>query len=471
MNFHPQSWRISRRHALRGLGAGVALPALDCMRPPARAAGDEKETTPQGERPRRSVCVYLPNGVNTLDYQILEAGAGYRFSRTLAPLERHRADLTPISGLHHPHGLGHHHNCETIWLTGAEIGPTARNSVSLDQRIAEETAPHTRFRSLELSCTGKSLSYDRDGIQQPADRKPSEVFQRLFEPPGDGIAAERRALRRRGSVVDAVLGEARELDRKIGTEDRARLDQYLGAVREVEVRVERTDAWLDVPRPDVDALAPGARKRIDRAVSAADPGDYYRTMYDLIVLAFQTDAARVATFMTGDESHGFAVPQLDINQSRHQLSHHNGDPAAMRRLSDSDRFNVEQFAYFLDRLAETADARGPLLDGTVVLYGSGMAYGHSHGNANLPTVVAGGSALGLKHGRHLDYNRLAGPDAFPGYALGEDGALTTKHYQTCSRPANPAAKVSDLLLTIAHATGVEVDRFADSGGVLNDLLA
>ncbi len=483
MNFHPQNWRISRRHALRGLGALVALPALDCMTPSGRAAGgppDEANAdSPRGERPRRSVSVYLPNGVNTLDYQILEAGEGYKFSRTLAPLEKHRAHLTPISGLHHPHGLGNHHNCQTIWLTGAEIGPTARNSVSVDQLIAEHTAPHTRFRSLELSCTGQSLSYDRDGVRQPSDRKPGDVFKRLFEAPKDGIAAERRALRRRGSVVDAVLGEARELERKIGAEDRARLDQYLGAVREVEVRVERSDAWLDVPRPDVDALSPGARKRIDKAVSQQDPGDYYRTMYDLIVLAFQTDAARVVTFMTGDESHGFSIPELSINQSRHQLSHHNGDPAALARLSDSDRFNVAQFSYFLDRLAATSDAHGPLLDSTVALYGSGMAYGHSHGNANLPTVVAGGAALGLKHGRHLDYNKVAGQQngersgdgtAFD-YAVGEDGALTTKHYQTCSRPVNSRAVVSDLLLTIARAAGVNADRFADSGGVMTDLLA
>ena len=471
MNFLPQNWRISRRHMLRGLGAAVALPALDCMRLPGRSAFAADGDDPQQERPRRSVSVYLPNGVNTLDYQILEDGEGYQFSRTLAPLEEHRANLTPISGLHHPHGLGNHHNCETIWLTGAEIGPTARNSVSLDQLIAERTAPLTRFRSLELSCTGRSLSYDRDGVNQPSARKPGDVFQRLFEVPKNGVAEERRALRRRGSVIDAVLGEARALDRRIGREDRDRLDQYLGAVREVEVRVERSDAWLDIPRPDVDALAPGARAAIDRKVDQSDPGDYYRTMYDLLVLAFQTDSARVATFMTGDESHGFAIPELDIVQSRHQLSHHNGDPGALARLSDSDRFNVEQLAYFLDRLAETSDAHGPLLDSTVVLYGSGMAYGHSHGNANLPTVVAGGAALGLKHGRHLDYNKLAGPDVFAGYLLGEDGKLTTKHYQTCSRPVNPSAKVSDLLLTLARVAGVEADRFADSGGVLTDLTA
>lgn len=452
-----QRWLLNRRHLLRGLGTTLALPFLDCMRP-ARAAGGAPAAA------RRGVFIYLPNGVNTLDYQILSSGPGYAFSKSLKPLERHRAHITPISGLHHPHGLGHHHHCQSIWLTGAEVGQGKRNSISLDQLIAEKTAPHTRFSSLEISDTGRSLARNRDGIELPAEVKPGEVFKRLFEAPAGGLQKEREGLRRRGSVLDTVLDEAHALERRIGSEDRGRLDQYLTAVREVEVRTRRADHWLDVPRPDI---AEADRKRVARDVSQQKPGDYYRTMYDLIVLAFQTDVTRVVTFSSGDEGKGLPIPELQINQTRHALSHHNGDPDQLARLTQSDAFNFEQFAYFLDRLSEVQDADGPLLDSTVALYGSGMAYGHSHGNANLPIVVAGGRRLGLRHGSHIDLNQ----GHFEGYALNADGTLRTDHYKICLRPVNEKARLSNLLLTLAQRMDIEAGAFADSLGTLSEIVA
>lgn len=449
---------LSRRHVLRGLGVCIALPMLDCMRP-LRAAKTA------GPAPKRAVFIYLPNGVNTLDYQILESGKDYRFSKSLAPLEKHRARITPISGLHHPHGLGHHHNCQSIWLTGAEIGQGKRNSVSLDQLIAEKTAPFTRFSSLELSDTGRSLAYNRDGISLPAETKPSEVFKRLFEVPAGGIGKERETLRRRGSVLDAVLDEARSLEGKLGNEDKGRLDQYLTAVREVEIRTERADGWLGVPRPEV---SEADRRKVTREVSQNNkPGDYFRAVYDLIVLAFQTDLTRVVTFSTGDEGKGLPVPELGINQTRHALSHHNGDPDQLARLTQSDAFNFEQFAYFLDRLAAIEDQEGSLLDTTLSLFGSGMAYGHSHGNANLPLVVAGGEKLGLRHGSHLDFNT----GHFDGYALDEKGGLKTSHYQLCSRPANSDARMSNLLLTLGQRLDVETEQFGDSLKPLSEIVS
>lgn len=448
---------LSRRHVLRGLGVSVALPMLDCMRPlrAAKAAAT----------PKRAVFIYLPNGVNTLDYQILESGKDYRFSKSLAPLETHRARITPISGLHHPNGLGHHHNCQSIWLTGAEIGQGKRNRVSLDQLVAEQSAPHTRFASVELSDTGRSLAYNRDGISLPAETKPSEVFKRLFEVPDGGIEKEREALRRRGSVLDAVLDEARSLEGKLGQEDRGRLDQYLTAVREVEIRTERADGWLGVPRPEV---SEAERKRVTREVSQNNqPGDYFRAVYDLIVLAFETDLTRVVTFSTGDEGKGLPVPELGINQTRHALSHHNGDLDQLARLTQSDAFNFEQFAYFLDRLAATEEGEGSLLDTTLSLYGSGMAYGHSHGNANLPLVVAGGEKLGLRHGSHLDFNT----GHFDGYDLDENGSLQNSHYQLCSRPVNSDARMSNLLLTLGQRLGVETETFADSLKPISEIVS
>src|SRR4029079_12522758 len=155
------------------------------------------------------------------------------------------------------------------------------------------------------------------------------------------------------------------------------------------------------PRPRVDAADSA---NLTRNVSKAEAGDFYRTMYDLIVLALRTDMTRVATFMSGTEANGLAIPEIGVPQTRHELSHHNGDLVQMERLSRRDGFLVEQFAYFLDRLDAIKDGGESLLDRTMILFGSGMSYGHSHGNANLPTLLAGGARLGLKHGEHSVYN-------------------------------------------------------------------
>lgn len=453
--FLAQNWLLDRRHVLRGLGVSLALPLLDCMRP-LRAA----ETA---TRAKRSVFIYLPNGVNTIDYQITRAGAEYQFSKSLQPLEKHRADLTPISGLYHPHGLGHHHNCSTIWLTGGKIGQSERNTISVDQLMAQVTAPKTRFSSLELSNQGHSLAYSADGVQLPAQGNPSVVFRELFEEPQGGMAKQRRGLQRRGSILDAVLDEARSLGDQLGQDDRGRLEQYLTSVREVEVRTQRADKWLDTPRPKV---APDLQARLNRDVSLERLGEYLRTMYDIVVLAFQTDLTRVVTFSTGNEGTGPAVPEIGVKQDRHSLSHHNANPKLMSDLTQSDHFNVQQFSYFLDRLKEVRDADGPLLDTTMALYGSGMAFGHSHGNANLPILLAGGAKLGLRHGRHVDLNAAGKPDGYA-YDLENPG----KHYAICHNPVNSKAHLSNLLLTMAQKMDVPVERFADSNSELSELRA
>ena len=455
-HFLSQSWLMNRREALRGLGASLALPLLDCMRP---LRAEDKPAA----RPGRSVFIYMPNGVNTLDYQITRAGADYKFSRSLKPLERHRANITPISGLYHPHGMGHHHNCSKIWLTGGKLGQADRNTVSVDQLMARVSAQHTRYTSMQLANKGGSLAWNVDGIQLPAQSAPGVVFRELFEDPKGGIAAQRRNLQRKGSILDAVLGEARALDGKLGKKDRGRLEQYLSSVREVEIRTERADKWLDKPRPKVDE---GTRSRLNRSISQQKVGEYFRTMYDLVVLAFQTDMTRVATFSTGVEGQGLKIPEAGVSQDRHSLSHHNGNPKLMGDLTTSDTFNIAQFSYLLDRLSEVKDADGPLLDTTMALFGSGMAFGHSHGNANLPLVLAGGSKLGLKHGRHLDLNA---PGKNEGYSYKLDAP--GKHYAICHRPVNAKAHMSNLLLTMAQKMGVRSERFADSNGTLSQLEA
>jgi len=452
MNIQSQSWLIDRRHALRALGTCISLPLLNCM-VPLRAADKAA-----AESPRRSAFIYLANGVHSLNYQILTSGKDYQFSRALKPLEKHRDVITPISGLHHPGALGYHHNCISIWLTGAKLGPSDRNTISVDQKMAEVTAAHTRYASMEIALTQGSLAWTADGVQLPALRRCREIFASLFEEPKGGIEAQRKALRRKASVLDDNLAEVRRLEQKMGAEDKGRLDQYLTSVREAEIRTRRADAWLDTPLP---AISETDRNRTNRDIPPAMAGDYFRTVYDLMVLAFQTDVTRVATFSLGGEGDAFSIPEIGITESRHQLSHHGGDAGYMEKLTNYDAFAIEQFGYFLTRLSETKDLNGkPLLGSTMALFGSGMCYGHSHGNANLPLVFAGGSDLGLKHGSHLDFNKEA--KDFAGYSLDPTGSLTTAHYQLCSRPVNPDAHMSNLLLLMAQRMGVKTDKFGDS---------
>ena len=383
--------------------------------------------------------------------------------RALAGVVPISPDAAPRKPVVVPHPLRERRRRRERELLSSQLAPALELIVghlrigrNVTAAIAEVTAPHTRHPSLEIAITQESLAWTADGVRLPALRRCSEIFASLFEEPKGGTAARRRALRRKASVLDANLAEVRRLEARMGAADKGRLDHYLTSVREAEIRTRRADAWLDTPLP---AIAEADRRRTDRDVAATMAGDYFRTVYDLIVLAFQTDVTRVATFSLGGEGDAIAIPEIGITESRHQLSHHGGDPGYMEKLTLYDTFAIEQFGYFLTRLAETADLDGrPLLDTTLALFGSGMCYGHSHGNANLPLVLAGGTGLGVRHGGHLDLNQ----GHFPGYRLDRPA----EHYALCSRPANPDARMSNLLLLMAQRMGVEIDRFGDSTGVL-----
>jgi hypothetical protein len=449
---HLHKWRISRRTVLRGLGVTISLPMLDCM----------AESQPSS-MPKRSVFLYIPNGVNTLTWQIQKAGSDYELTAPLKSLEKHRADITPISGLHHPMVIGKHHNCEKVWLTGANVpgdGGAFRNTVSADQWMAEVQGRATRFPSLELAIEGTSLAWSRDGIQLPAERNTQQIFNALFGVEKDSPETIRRRLSRRGSILDLVADDAHQVTRKLGSQDRSKLDEYLTAVRQVEERTRRADEWLSIPKPTVTATE---AERLQRKLSMAEAGEYYRLFYDLMALALRTDSTRVITCGIGSEGNTSGIPEIGILQTRHGLSHHNGDPEQLRRLTATDTFLVEQFSYFLDLLKEYKEGQQTLLDTTQVLWGSGMAYGHSHGNANLPLILAGGKALGYQHGTHLDYNLPK---------IGQyDVANAQGHYQICSRPVDSDARVSNLLLTMLQRVDVQADQFQDSLGPIPELLA
>lgn len=455
MNIQTNKWLLNRRHVLRGLGASIALPMLNCM----QATGSLRAPT----SPKRSVFLYIPNGVNTLTWQIEKPGTDYEFTAPLKSLEHHRQDLTPISGLHHPMVIGKAHNCDQVWLTGANVpgnGGAFRNTVSADQLIAEVQGEFTRFPSLEIAIDGFSLAWSRDGIQIPAERNVKAIFEHLFGEESGGKDAVRRRLNRRGSILDGVLSDAESVNQKLSTEDRSKLDEYLTAVRQVELRTEKAQTWLNVPRPTLDG---SVADRFTRQMNQDQVREYHRLFYDLMVLALRTDTTRVITCMIGSESNGGAIPDIGISQTRHGLSHHNGDPEQLRRLTQTDTFHVEQFSYFLDQLKAHQEDGGNLLDTTQVLWGSGMSYGHSHGNANLPTLYAGGRNLGVKHGQHVDYNL----PKIGKYNVAE----ANDHYKICGRPVDDKARLSNLLLTMVQRCGVETEEFQDSVGVISEVVA
>ncbi|MCE9606171.1 MAG: DUF1552 domain-containing protein [Planctomycetia bacterium] len=461
-----QRWLLDRRRFVRGVGAALALPLLDAMLP-IRARAAAADVT----KPRRSVFVYIPNGVNGMTWQCTQAGREFDLSPSLKPLEKHRADLTVFSGLHHPNCLGQAHVCADTWLTGAKIeaqsGRKYENSISCDQLMAEVVGRQTRFPSLELSVsagTGQpfnstTLAFSRDGVPLPAEDNPKLVFQRLFGEAVGGVEAQRAQLTKRRSVLDAVLEDAKSLRLGLGQVDRSKLDEYLHSVRDVEQRIERLDSWLNVPKP---VLKRNDSEPFQRDVSKAQAGDYWRTMFDLIVLALRTDMTRVVTYMNGSEVIGLAIPELKITQGRHNLSHHNGDPVVLERLANSDAFIMQQFAHFLDSLRAVHDGDEPLLDRTMVLLGSGMSYGHSHSNSNLPMLLAGGRGLGLKHGQHIDYNR---PHLKDGYTLSYD-----EWRALCGKPKDEKARLSNVLLTMLQKMEVNAEKFVDSLGPVSELV-
>lgn len=465
-NIQSQRWLLNRRHFLRGLGTTMALPLLDAMTPlRVRAAAAV------ASKPRRSVFVYVPNGVNGMTWQCKKAGRDYELSASLKPLAAHKNDFTVFSGLHHPNGLGQAHVCADTWLTGAKIdaqgGRKYENSVSCDQMMAEVVGQQTRFNSLELSISSgtghpfgtNTLAFSRDGVPLPAEDNPKQIFNRLFgEEPG-GIGAQRARLTKRRSVLDAVMDEAKMLRRDLGTDDRTKLDEYLHAVRDVEQRAERLDAWLDIPKPVVDQKLAAP---FQRDVPKAQAGEYWRTMFDLMVLALRTDMTRVITYMNGSEGNGLAIPEIGITQARHNLSHHNGDPLILERLAKSDEFIMQQFAHFLDELSTIKDGDEPLLDRTMILFGSGMSYGHSHCNSNLPILLAGGKGLGLKHGQHLDYNRPH---------LKEDYTLSYEEWRSlCGKPKDSKARLSNVFVTMLQKMEVNAEQFVDSLGPVSEII-
>ena len=357
-----------------------------------------------------------------------------------APFQPLHEDITWLKGLDHVacrrlggHGLGE------VFLTGADMTIHKRNGVSLDQVIAEKYASETRFRSLTLGSEGGTGVYNRmctlshmgPGRAIAAMHKPREIFEMLFVDESDKDAARMR-LNKEGSLLDAMLGDAKSLKNRLGAADKEKLEEYLESVRGVERRIANNNKWLDVPKPKVD---PGS---VNLEAFYQNPKEYFRTMYDLIFLAFQTDSTRAASYMLASEANvGNAVGQLAKTALGVEIPH----TLAHGRCRDTcrwDQFQSEQYAYFLKRLKNAKEGEGTMLDNTISLYGSCHGW-DSHGNTDYALQLAGGKAMGLKHGRVLAY---------------DDKDIT----------------LSNVFLTIQHCMGVEGDSFAESTGDFPDLL-
>ena len=433
---------IDRRAFLKGLGGvSLALPVLDVM---------GAEVTQQA--PRRFCAIYTANGMSLPKtehginewswFPTAEKNGEFLFGNSTEPLAPFRKQLSFLGGLLHPSGpKADPHTCSDMWLTGAPLHnpkPGTYNTAGLDQVIALHTKQYCRQPSLVLSIdagtgylsrTG-TISYSMDGRPIPAENNPRRIFDRLFKGEHSSLETQREALKRRIKLVDAVAQSASSLNQQLGKSDREKMDQYLTSLNEVESRLVASERWIDVPLKKQDY----SHVNLD-ATSASEPADFYRTMFDLIALAFDADITRSITFMLNREdgmgiSDTFPI-KLGLGKTHHNLSHAT-DKEGQLNFARYDLFLSRQIAHFLQRMNSYQDRQGTVLDNTVVLFGSGAST--THNNHNIPTLVAGGANMGLKHGA---------------YWRKDD------------------TRMSNVYLSILRSLGVEEESFADSTGTVS----
>ena len=434
---------LSRRTLLRGAGTTVALPFLEAMMPSARAAD-------VAARPKRLQIFYTPNGMMMEQFRPAASAKGLALPPTLEPLAAHRQRLAVITGLGHPSAAamgdrpaGHGRSCPAF-LTGTHVrqteGTDIRCNVSVDQVYARHLGDATQLPSLELgidqasllgSCDiGYSCAYTNGiswlspTVPLPVAANPREVFERLF---GDGDALDARSrlarARRQTSILDFVRDDTARLAGQLGAEDKHKLDEYLEATRDIERRIQKASS----------APAGDPRGGLERPAGIPDTFDQHvRMMIDLQVLAMQADLTRVGSFMIGREISNRTYPEIGVPDSHHMLSHHGDNPEKKAKLARINRYHMEYFAYFLDRMQAVRDGEGSLLDRTLVLRGSAFGDPNVHDHMDLPVLVAGGLVQGDAHVR-----------------------------------VEAGTTMSNLLLAALHALDVPASSFGDSTGALS----
>ena len=445
--------QISRRAALRGLGATMALPFLDAMYPAFAA-----QTARKALSATRMAFLYVPNGI-VMEHWTPAGGLGAtpletlpRISGALAP---YRNDLIMLSGLTSNGGRalgdgpGDHGRAGAAYLTGVHpkktYGKDIKTGVSMDQVAARQLEGRTKFASLELGCEegiqggncdngyscaySNSISWRTENTPNPPEIRPRAVFERMFGVADDekDPARRKRLQSYQKSILDLVLSDANSLKSTLGGSDRRKLDEYLFAIRDIEKRIQQTENTNEITAP---VSAP----------SASIPTEFHvhsMIMMDLLALAFQTDMTRVITLVMGIEQSPRNYPEIGITEGHHGLTHHQGDKEKIEKVAQINEYHIKQFTYLLDKLKATPDGDGTLLDRSMIVYGSALADGNAHQHNNLPTVLAGRANGTVRPGRHLRY-----ADETP---------------------------MSNLYLSMLDRMGVPVEQLGDSNGRLEGL--
>jgi hypothetical protein len=437
---------LPRRTFLRGMGATLALPLLDAMVPSMTAAAKTA-----AEPVRRLGFIYMPMGCDITRWTPRSTDGTLKLlSPTLQVLEPYVDHLTVISNMELKNAYpGTHATSNAAFLSAAKAKWTESTDYYLgttaDQIAAQQVGQQTVLPSLELSmdllqtvgqCDNgyacvyqNNLSWSSPTTPLPSEAHPRIVFERLFGE-GGSSADRRAAMKRRASLLDWVRNDISRLQSTLAADDRRRVDQYLGSIREVERRIQKAESDTDGDRlPD-----------LDRPVGVpASYADHAKLMFDLQALAMQGDVTRVVTFQLARETSTRTYPEIGVPDPHHPLTHHGNDPEKIARMAKINAFHVSLFAYYLEKLKSTPDGNGTLLDHSVVLYGSGMGNPNVHDHVNLPVIVAGGGAGRMKGGRHIAY-------------------------------AEPTP-LANLHLTLLEKVGVQLDKFADSQGTIKELLA
>jgi hypothetical protein len=417
----PFASSLNRRHFLKGLGACVALPAFSSLIPSnlSAAAQARAAATSVTGAPLRTAFINFPNGAIPHHWWPEGGLTDFRFNQTLRPLESVRSSVQVLSGLDQLNanpgsdGGGDHARGNSVFLTGVRIKKSAtdiRAGVSIDQAIAREVGHTTRFPSLELSCvtnrrtgtcdTGYSCAYQYNlAWKTPTnpmtpESNPRRVFERLF---GEGEHGERAAnakqrMMNHRSILDFVMTDAKRMQNRLGRRDQEKLDQYLNGIRELEIRIANLEKFGKPADPDL-------------ATPAGVPfshGEHQDIMYEMMLLAFQTDSTRIATLMTAHDGDNRSHEEIGIPEGHHELTHHQNNADRIAKVARIDQWYVQKFASFLERMRAVEDVDGnSLLHNSMIVFGSGNADGNRHSHDNLPILLAGHGGGELNPGRFV----------------------------------------------------------------------
>ena len=426
---------ISRRRFLQGTGVVLSLPFLEAMMPRFAKAADTSNPLAPGAKPRRMFAIC--NNLGLLGDQFFPKGAGstYTPSPYLKHLEGHRKDFTVFSGVSHPSVDGGH-PADICFLTCAPhpASSSFRNTISLDQHMAERIGNQTRFPSITLAVNtrARSLSFTSTGVAIPPEDRASDVFKQLFlQGTADEVQAKIREIDTGRSILDTIVGDAKDLQRSLSSRDKERLDQYFTSVRDLESRLKVTRGWEQKPKPAVTAQAP-----VDPA-SPAQFTERVRVMFDLTRLAFENDSTRLVTLLLSSVTTPVVeLPDFAVKDGYHDLSHHGNSPDKLTQLRAIEEWHMKLLAKLYTDLKAVKEDSESLFDRTMVLYGSQFGSAASHVCTNMPVLFAGG---GFKHGQHLAFD-------------------TEKNYP-----------LPNLFVSMLHRMGLPDDKFASSTGTMRGL--